>query len=169
MATSYHQLGMIAHYRGHLEDAEDWYRQSLTIIEDLGDRPGMAISYHQLGMIAQDRGHLDDAEDWYRQSLTIIEDLGDRPGMAFAFGQLGLLAVARGRLEEALEWTVRCVALFDEFPHPATGPGPANLARMVAELGIDTLERCWRRVTGEPLRDAVRDFIASRSTRDARS
>ena len=56
MATTYHQLGMTAQARGRLEEAGDWYRQSLTIEEELGNRPGMASSYHQLGMTAQDRG-----------------------------------------------------------------------------------------------------------------
>ncbi|MDT7713102.1 MAG: hypothetical protein QOG46_1796 [Pseudonocardiales bacterium] len=35
MATSYHQRGMIAQYRGRWDDAEDWYHKSLTINEDL--------------------------------------------------------------------------------------------------------------------------------------
>ncbi|MGH3933135.1 MAG: tetratricopeptide repeat protein [Pseudonocardiaceae bacterium] len=54
-----------------MEDAEQWYRQSLTVGKELDDRPGMASGYHQLGMVAQDQGRLEDAEDWYRQSLTI--------------------------------------------------------------------------------------------------
>ncbi|MDB4872941.1 MAG: hypothetical protein JWL97_3945, partial [Gemmatimonadales bacterium] len=85
LATAHHQLGRVAQDRGRLEDAENWYRQSLTIREDLGDRPHMASSYHQLGTVAQHRGRLEDAENWYRQSLTIREDLGDRPHMATSY------------------------------------------------------------------------------------
>jgi hypothetical protein len=102
---------------------------------------------------------LDQAEDWYHRSLTIKEELGNRPGMASSYGQLGLLAEQRGRPREALTWTVRCVALFDEFPHPSTGPGPQILARLTTRLGIDTLEQCWQQVTGSPLPHAVRDYI----------
>jgi tetratricopeptide (TPR) repeat protein len=161
MAHTYHQLGMVAQGRGRLDDAEDWYRQSLTINEELGNRPGMAISYHQLGMVAQDRGRLDDAEDWYRQSLTIDQELGDRPGMATSYHQLRLLAEARERLADALQWMVRCATLFDEFPHPATGPAPAHLARLTAQLGLPALEACWQAVTGDPLPSAVRDHITA--------
>ena len=67
---------------GRLEEAENWYRKSLAISEELGDRPGMAITYHQLGIVAQDRGQLEEAEHWHRKSLAISEELGDRPGMA---------------------------------------------------------------------------------------
>jgi tetratricopeptide (TPR) repeat protein len=145
--------------RGRLGEAEDWYRQSLTIKEDLNNRPGMALSYHQLGIIAQNRGRLQEAEDWYCQSLTITEDLDDRPGMALSFGQLGLLAEERGRPREALEWMVRCVSMFDEFPHPATGPGPQHLARLGATLGIDVARRCWVDVTGHPPPPTVVSFL----------
>jgi hypothetical protein len=110
-------------------------------------------------MVAQDRGQLDQAENWYRQSLTILQELGDRPGIASSFGQLGMLAEQRGQPTQALEWMVRCVVLFDEFPHPATGPAPIHLARLSTDLGIDTLKHCWRQVTDKPIPAAVQHFI----------
>ncbi len=161
MASSYHQRGTVAQGRGRLDEAQQWCLKSLTITEELGDRPGMARGYHELGRVAQLWGCLDEAQQWYLKSLTISEELGDRPGMARSFGHLGPLAEGRGHPEQALDWMIRCVALFDEFPHPATGAGPDHLARLTAVLGIDTLERCWRRVTGQPLPQLVRDVIAS--------
>ncbi len=161
MAGGYHQLGIVAQERGHLDIAEGWYLKSLAIREKLGNQPEIASSFHQLGMAAQQRGHLDDAEDWYRKTLAIEEALGNRPAMASTYGQLGLLAEDHGQDPAALEWTVRCVALFDEFPHPATGPGPMHLARLTAKLGIGALETSWRKVTGQDLPQAARDFVES--------
>jgi len=77
------------------------------------------------------------------------------------YGQLGLLAEARQQSHHALEWTVRCVSLFDQFPHPATGPGPGHLARLARQLGMSALEEAWRQVTGQPLPGQVRDYITS--------
>ena len=57
---------------------------------------------------------------------------------------------------QTLEWTVWCVVLFDDFPHPSTGPGPDHLARLTRQLGIPALEACCQRVTGGPLPRAVR-------------
>jgi tetratricopeptide (TPR) repeat protein len=159
MATSYGELGTVAQQRGDLDRAEHWYRQALTIIEELGDQPNMAIGYHQLGMVAQGRGKLDAAEDWYRKSLTIEEQLGNRPGVATTYGQLGMLAEQRGDPRQALEWVVRCVTVFAEFPHPATGPAPAHLARLAGQLGEHTLEQTWTEVIGQPLPHHVRDYL----------
>jgi hypothetical protein len=112
--------------------------------------------------VAEERGELPSAESWYKRSLEIEKSLGNRPGMASSYGQLGLLAERRGRAPEALEWTVRCVALFPEFPHPATGPGPRHLARLAGELGIGALEAAWRKATGDELPDPVRSWVEAR-------
>ena len=161
IAGVYHQLGMIAQLRGRLGEAEEWFRKSLVIGEALGDRPHIAGVYHQLGRTAQDRGRLDEAEDWYRKALAIEVELGDLPRNAMTYGQLGLLADDRQQPRQALEWTVRCVALFDQFPHPMAGPGPAHLARLARKLGMPALEEAWQKVTGQPLPHPVRDYVTS--------
>jgi tetratricopeptide (TPR) repeat protein len=161
MAGTYHQLGSTAQDRGRLDEADGWYRKALTIKEELGDRPSMALTYHQLGMTAQNRGRLDEADDWYRKSLTIKEELGDRPGMARTYDQLGLLAEARAKARLALEWNIRCVTLFDQFPSPMTGTGPAALARLARQLGMPALEQTWQRITSRPVPQPVRDYLTS--------
>ncbi len=159
IATSYHHRGMVAQDRGDLSSAEDWYRKSLEIEEALGNRPHMAQSYHQLGIVAQACGNLSAAEGWYRKSLEIKEALRNRPGMALTYGQLGLLSEAKGNRNAALDWMIRSVALFPQFPHPATGPVSSHLARLASQLGIETLAASWQRVTGNPLPEAVRRFV----------
>jgi tetratricopeptide (TPR) repeat protein len=110
-----HRLGMITQDRGRLDEAEDWYRRSLAINEELRDRPRMALTYGQLGTIAKNRGRLDEAEDWYRQTLAISEELRDRPRIAITYHQLGLTAQARGRLDEAEDWYRRSLAINEEL------------------------------------------------------
>jgi tetratricopeptide (TPR) repeat protein/tRNA A37 threonylcarbamoyladenosine biosynthesis protein TsaE len=75
LAAAYTSLGYASQHRGHLEDAEGWYRQSFDIEEELGDRAGLAGTYFQLGRVAQLRGQLDHAEDQFRHSLAIKIDL----------------------------------------------------------------------------------------------
>jgi hypothetical protein len=87
--------------------------------------------------------------------------------MAMTYGQLGLLAEAREQPGQALAWIVRCVSLFDQFPHPVTEPGPRHLARLSRQLGIPALEQAWQQVTGQPVPQAVRDYIISYQDEDA--
>jgi tetratricopeptide (TPR) repeat protein len=159
LASTYHELGMVAQDRGELAQAEQWYRKSLEIEEALGNRPGLASSYHNLGAVAQDRGELEQAEQWYRKALEIRETLGDRPGLARSCCQMGLLAEARHDENLALDWMVRCVALFDQFPHTATGLGPYHLARLTAKLGMPALQSAWQRQTGKTLPPQVQAAV----------
>ena len=95
-AAFLHQLGIIADLRGAYDEALAWYRRSLALAEELGDRAGMARSYHQLGIIAEERGAYDEALAWYRRSLALEEELGDRAGMASSYHQLGMIAYLNG-------------------------------------------------------------------------
>jgi tetratricopeptide (TPR) repeat protein len=115
LSIVYHQLGMVAQDRGELADAEGWYRKSLEIEEELGNRLGMAGSYHQLGMVAQDRGELADAQGWYRKSLEIDEELRNRPGLANGYHQLGMVAQERGELADAEEWYRKSLEIKEEL------------------------------------------------------
>ncbi|MGW0854540.1 tetratricopeptide repeat protein [Streptomyces sp. NPDC002690] len=161
MASSYQQLGMLAQGRGNFEDAERWYLSSLAIWEELGDQPGMARIYHELGMLARHRKLLEEAEEWYGRSLAIRERLEDLPSMAAIYRQFVILAETRGRPLESLTWTIKCLACFEEFPHPATAQVLDFLKHSSSLLGVQALEQTWRTVTGETLPDVVRAYALS--------
>jgi hypothetical protein len=95
--------------------------------------------------------------------------LGNRPGVALSYAQLGLLAEEQGQASSSREWAIRCVILFDPFPHPATRPGVRHLVRLTRQLGLPALEEAWQRVTGGPVPEAVRDYITSHPDEDYRS
>ena len=147
IAVIYHQLGMVAQDRGRLDEAEDWYRKSLTIKEELGSRPGMASTYHQLGIAAQARGLLDEAETWYRKSLTIKEELGNRPGMAFTHHQLGMTAADRGLLDEAETWYRKSLTIFEELgSRPKMAMAYGQLGNTAQHRGrLDEAETWYRK------------------------
>ena len=54
MASSYHQLGILAQDRGDYEEAARQYQRSFGINERLGNQVGMATSYSQLGILGAD-------------------------------------------------------------------------------------------------------------------
>jgi tetratricopeptide (TPR) repeat protein len=156
----YGNLGIIAHRNHRFTEAEDWYRQALAIAEEYASPERIASSCHALGMLAQTRGQLENAAKWYSRALK--QDTGNPEGHVLTYGQLGLLAEKRNEPLEALEWMIKCVSKFDEFPHPATGPAPEHLTRIVAGWGrdgMDLLDWWWEEVTGNPLPDSVRTYV----------
>jgi tetratricopeptide (TPR) repeat protein len=143
-----HQLGIVFQLRGEYEQALDWYRQSLAIAEELGDRAGVAASYHQLGRLAQEQGDYDRAFDWYRQALTIQAELGDRAGMARSYGQLGILFTETGRPAEGLTWTLRSLRIHARLRTPQLGTNLRWLQRQRMLLGVRRFQRLLREDLG---------------------
>ncbi len=103
MASSYHQLGILAYLEGDYQEARRQYQRALEIFEELGDRADMARGYHQLGILAQQQGDYQEAQQQYQRSLEIFEEqLGNRADMAKSYHQLGILAYLQGDYQEAL-------------------------------------------------------------------
>ncbi|MER5506151.1 tetratricopeptide repeat protein [Streptomyces sp. NPDC002766] len=136
-AAYIHQLGMIAQERGDYQRAEDHYRASLGILEELGDRAGIAGSYHQLGIIAQLWGDYRQAEDHYRASLTIKEELGNRAGIASSYHQLGMIAQLRGDYRQAEDHYRDALITFEELGDRASIADSYHQLGMIAELRGD--------------------------------
>jgi tetratricopeptide (TPR) repeat protein len=114
-AAFIHHLGIIAQARGDYTTAEDLYRQSLTLKENLGARAGVASSHHNLGSVAEARGDYATAEDLYHRALTLNEKLGDRAGVASSYHQLGSIAAARGDYTTAENLYQKSLALAEEL------------------------------------------------------
>jgi Tetratricopeptide repeat len=71
----YGHLGNIAYLRGAYDEALEWYRRSLALTEELGDRPSMAHSYGQIGVLFTTHGSPDAAVSWNLRSLLIHMEL----------------------------------------------------------------------------------------------
>jgi tetratricopeptide (TPR) repeat protein len=76
MASSYHQLGIVAQKRGDYDDALKWYRRSLEIKEELGNRAGMATSTSQIGVLLTERGDPESAVPLNLTSIAIRLEIG---------------------------------------------------------------------------------------------
>jgi tetratricopeptide (TPR) repeat protein len=162
MASSYHQLGILAQDRGDLEEAERLYHQSLAINERLGDQARMASSYHQLGRLAQDRGDLEEAERLYRQSLAINERLGNQAGMATSLSQLGDLFVEREEPEAAVGLQAQAFAIRLRLGAPEAGRNIRVLVRLRWRLGEHVFRAQAREVLDQRSVDSLIALLAER-------
>jgi tetratricopeptide (TPR) repeat protein len=147
----YHELGGIAIIQGLPDVAENWLREALLLGEKLGDKPTIAAIYYQLGVVAFAREQLEEAVDWVSKSLAVRESLNDWPHIAECYTLLARICQSRDQTRTALEWCIRCVSLFDEFPHPLTQLAAEHLARLSAQLGTQALRQSWLEVTDESL------------------
>jgi tetratricopeptide (TPR) repeat protein len=134
-AVSIHNLGIIAQQQGNYNQALNWYKKSLRISEELGNRDGMARSYYRIGIVAQYQGDYDLASECYKKSLHISEELGNRDGMARSYHQLGIVAQDRGDYEQALDWYKKSLHISEELGNRD------GMARSYHQIGMVVQDR----------------------------
>jgi predicted ATPase/class 3 adenylate cyclase len=100
---------------GDDEAAEQLYKQSLALFEQLGDEHGRAVLLHRLGIQAMRRSELDRARDLVEASHTIHQGSGDRWGLTQTIGTLGAIARDAGDEGRAYELIAESVALSREI------------------------------------------------------
>jgi predicted ATPase/DNA-binding SARP family transcriptional activator len=75
--------------------------ESLAIMQDLGDRHGIAAALLELALVMGDRGEADTARALSEESLALMRERGDRAGISQNLCNLGHLALLRGDESEA--------------------------------------------------------------------
>ncbi|MEU6586887.1 tetratricopeptide repeat protein [Nocardia sp. NPDC046763] len=90
MGEVYHGLGIVLQDKGSLDEADEFLRKSLAIVQRAGDKDAEASSLHHLAKSAYGRGRFGDAEQLFRQAIILTEEANDRVGLASSYFELGV-------------------------------------------------------------------------------
>jgi len=101
IATTYHNLGIVAEVLREFEQARTYCQQALQIYIEFDDRYSQASTYHQLGIVAQELREFEQARTRYQQALQIHIEFDDRYSQAPTYYQLGKVAQELREFEEA--------------------------------------------------------------------
>jgi tetratricopeptide (TPR) repeat protein len=106
-------LGMVYYRQNELDQASEFYKEALAIMEKLGHAAGVATIHMNLGNVQTEKQEWQAAVDSYARSLQIRERLGDMHGLAQTRANLGMLYAkygdklkARANFNQALEMFV---------------------------------------------------------------
>lgn len=94
-------LGIHAYYRGHWDEAVEYYTRSAERGAKSGDIVRSASSMHNIGEILLDQGHYEAAEEPLSRALRIWQGASFVAGTGTAHANLGRLYTRLGRLDEA--------------------------------------------------------------------
>lgn len=98
-----------------LDEAEQFFRQSLEINENVGNLSGVGSDLRDLGEVLRLKGDDAKAGEYMRRALKIAQDTKDKGAEASAHLRLGGLAHGLGRLSEAGAAYTRSRALWEEL------------------------------------------------------
>ena len=118
-ADALKNLGLIAAWRGHYQQATATLESSIDLYRQTSDRLGQARVLNNLGLVDWWQGHLQQATDHHRQALALFRDIGNRLGESGALTNLGLAEMRQGSYEQAVghhrESLAICRDLGDRF------------------------------------------------------
>ena len=124
LASTYHQLGIVAQALREYKQARQHYQQALDIKIQFGEtadadgstsRYGQACTYHQLGNVTYLLREYEQARSHYQQALDIKIQFGDHYSQACTFHQLGVVAQAMQEYRQAKQHYQQALDIYIEF------------------------------------------------------
>ena len=132
--------------------ALQYYKKSLTISEELGDRKGMSKCYNNFGSTYKELQNYELAREYYNKSLVLKEELGDKNGMATVLGNLAELHIniadsicktketKRANFIKAIEYGIKSFELANDIDSKLIkSTSAAHLMRAYTETGNPVL------------------------------
>jgi hypothetical protein len=107
-------IGVVLFEQDRLRDATAYYKESLAICREIGDKRGLARALHNLAIVEREKGNLADARAGYDESIALRAQIGDKRGEIMARVELGTLLLATGDVQSARQQQERALHLAGE-------------------------------------------------------
>lgn len=145
-----HNVGVIALYRGRVEEAISAFERALEAKRNLGDRAGMRSCLLNLGLALTKAKRWEEADRVLEESLRLACSLGQTTGQGWCLAARADVCIRRKDAAKAREWLADAWQLEASLPKPVQ----ADLLLLEAEAGLlegDGLgaEECLQKLDAE--------------------
>ncbi len=107
-------IGYMYDKRGNIPKAIEYYRRSLQIKEETGDKSGMADALNNIGNIYRLQGDTARALDCFKRGLTIRIEIKDTIGIANAYKSFGIIYKMEGNIPATLSYFRQSLAMHEK-------------------------------------------------------
>ncbi len=97
-------IGLLTRNQGEYEKAEKFFKRSVKLSKEAGDKQGIAVSLNGLAKVAEEKGNYDKAQKLYEESIQISRTSGDKLNTAVSLNGLGIVSRFKGNYEETLKY-----------------------------------------------------------------
>ena len=133
--------GVLSHYQGDYDNAEELCREALELSRSLGDPRGVAEALTGVALVRRTRGAYDDAERHFLEAIAIYDELGDEGATARTLDRLAIALTLGAEPARGRELFERSLALFRRLGD-STGVADGLHGLVFArELGNPTLAK----------------------------
>jgi tetratricopeptide (TPR) repeat protein len=114
-ARTYRIKGVLYHTEGNFEEAERYYRKSLSLWEKIGDKQEISSIFNNLGVLNRSKGELHKALGYYQKSLFLYKEFGNIDDIATSLNNIGNIFRYQGELDEALSYYKQSLDSWEEI------------------------------------------------------
>lgn len=142
------QLGIASIMRGHAEQAEAYFQQSLSMADSLDDQRQIAMASANLGIVANRRGDFVAAEAYQRRSQAIYQAQGNVRLLSYAMNNLGNIYLSQEKYDRAVFHYMKSAEQKDELGDRwgkacvLINLGRVELERDAPEVALETFQQC---------------------------
>lgn len=111
-----HNAGVVALYRGEIDEAVATFERSLAVKRALGDRAGMRSCLMNLGIALGRASRIDEARSALDEARRLAISLGERAGLGWCLFARAEIEVERGAPSEATRWIAEAWSLAASLP-----------------------------------------------------
>jgi len=141
------QTGKLLHHVGDYETALTYLKQSLAIMQQIGDKAGEGATLNNISQIYDAQGDYETALTYLKQSLAIRQQIGDKAGLCATLFNMGHIHLQNDQVEEAVGAWVTVYRIAKQMHLAQALQALADLApRLGLPEGLEGWEMLGRRM-----------------------
>jgi len=109
------QTGKLHLHLGDFKNALPYMKQSLTIMQQIGDKAGEGATLNNISQIYDAQGDYETALAYLKQSLAIQQQIGDKAGEGATLNNISALYHAQGDYETALAYLKQSLTICQQI------------------------------------------------------
>ena len=129
-ALALHIQGSCFYVQANYPKALIYFKRSLKIREEIGDKKGISGSIGNIGLVYQSLNNYPKSLEYYERGLKMYEEIGDKKGIANALINIGNIYNIQGNNDKALDYYQRSLKMAE-----ATGD-KKNIALSIGNMAI---------------------------------
>lgn len=140
LAGVYNNFGYSLNQEGKKEEALDYFKKSMVLLEETDNKQGLSDVYNNIGLIYKNAGQVSKCLEYYYKCLKICEALNDAKGKASSFNNIGMMYKELEDYDKALEYMNKALAEWEKLDNKrGISSTLGNLGLLYSKMGKSEL------------------------------
>ena len=153
-------IGVVLFEEDQLREATTYYKESLAICRQTGDKRGLMRALHNLAVVQREIGQLAEARVGFEESLVTRAEIGDKRGQVVGRVELGMVLLEQGEIAAARTSQQEAIRLASETK---LKPGDAQARYQLGEIALAAGDLATARQQHEQAMAMRRDMKEART------